>query len=98
MSYEENIYENINKIPECCRNFILTTGAEKSVSTRSSYLDEIRHFFDYMIKKSDVLKGLEYEQINKEILEDITSEDISRYITHCMDQGLKEKTIGFDPC
>ncbi len=93
MSYEENIYENINKIPECCRNFILTTGAEKSVSTRSSYLDEIRHFFDYIIKKSDVLKGLEYEQINKEILEDITSEDISRYITHCMDQGLKEKTV-----
>lgn len=79
-------------LPEICTSYLLETGTQLSVTTRLAYAKELSTFFDYLISYSPVFCDCEKNNINKELIEQITSQDISRYLTIYKDQGHSEKT------
>ncbi len=81
------------ELPDCCQSFLLETGTETAKSTRLAYARELDYFFDYMIYSSPVFCDITKTDITREMVAKISSQDISRYLTYCKDQGMKERTV-----
>lgn len=82
-----------NDLPDCCQAFLLETGTEMAVTTRTAYANELIWFFDYLISYNPEFCELEKKNIDIPDIKKISSQDVSRYLTIYKDQGLKERTI-----
>ena len=80
-------------LPEFCSPFLLETGTEMALSTRLAYARELQSFFEFMIGNNPIFCELELQDIQLSHVEQITSQDISRYLTIYKDKGHKDRTV-----
>ena len=94
---KENLTQKIirfcNDLPDCCTSFLLETGTEMANSTRLAYARELDWFFDYLINYNPDFAETAKRKISIEQIRQITSQDISRYLTIYKGQGKAERTL-----
>ena len=97
MKDNSNIYKNIIAMsdlrPECCQSFLLETGTEMATTTRLAYARELNWFFDFLIDNSRYFCDKVKRDLTINDIKQISSQDISRYLTKFNDLGRKERTV-----
>lgn len=89
----KNIIAMCDLLPECCQSFLLETGTEMATSTRLAYARELNWFFDFLIDNSRYFCDKVKRDLTVNDIKEITSQDISRYLTRYNDLGRKERTV-----
>lgn len=89
----KKLKELSNQLPDCCQSFLFETGSEMSIATRLAYARELGWFFDYLQGFSPVFCDTNKRNVSLDQVNQITSQDISRYITMAFDNGMQEKTV-----
>lgn len=89
----KNLISFCDILPECCESFLLETGTEMALSTRIAYARELNWFFDYLIEYTPYFSVLKKRDITINDIKEITSQDISRYLTVYRDLGKKDRTV-----
>ncbi len=82
-----------NMLPDFCRSYLRETGTQMALTTRIAYGREIQNFLEYLISYHPVFCESKCIDITVDQLKIVTSQDISRYLTHYKDAGNKERTI-----
>ncbi len=92
--YKEKLKQISIQLPDVCLPFLLETGTSMAASTRYAYATELRWFFKYLIDESPAFSKIyDIVEISLEDLTQITSRDISKYLTIDKDSGKSEKTV-----
>lgn len=86
------IIELSNQIP-VAQSFLISTSTEREKSTRYSYGEELKLFFQYLIAYSPNFCDKELKDITVADLSLVTPEDVSLYLSLSIDKGLKERTV-----
>jgi len=74
-------------------SFLVGTSTEREKSTRQMYGEELKLFFEYLISYSPNFCDKSLKTITINDLKLVTSEDVSIYLSKCLDDGLKERTV-----
>ena len=90
-------HDKINAIcatlPDWATGFFWETGTQMAVSTRLAYAREISVFFDFLTTYKPDLVDVPKNEITLEQIAQVTSQDISRYITKYHEKGNKERAL-----
>lgn len=89
----EKLFELCDRLPDCCEPFLLETGTEMALSTRVAYARELLWFFEYLTSYCPLFCDKNVKDLMIDDLKQITSQDISRYLTIYLDRNHKEHTV-----
>ena len=89
----DKIDEICKQLPDWASGFFWETGTQLATSTRLAYAREINVFFDYLTTYVPEFSELDKSEITLDQFADITSQDISRYLTKFQDKGNMERTL-----
>lgn len=92
-SISKKIIEMCDLLPEFCQSFLLETGTEMATTTRLAYSRELNWFFDFLIDNNRYFCDKNKRDLTVNDIKEITSQDISRYLTRFNDLGRKERTV-----
>ncbi|MGI6177755.1 MAG: tyrosine-type recombinase/integrase [Eubacterium sp.] len=85
--HEEKIYEECTKIekdlPKFLRGYFIYLRDNVLPMTRLEYLRDVKAFFDYMIRETDLTEASETSDIKLSDLEKIKAVDVNIYIDYC---------------
>lgn len=82
-----------NTLPDCVQSFFFETGNQMAISTKIAYARELSWFLDYMISYSPKFCELEKKEITIDYIAQITSQDVSKYLTIYLDKANAERTV-----
>lgn len=93
MPIQKKILNACDNLPEACSSFLLETGIERAISTRWAYAQELMWFFDYLISYKPEYCDMKKTDFTLDQIRQISSQDITRYLSIYKSQGKKERTI-----
>lgn len=77
----EKLIANVNRLPDCCRTYLLHSQSALSLSTRVQYSRDLVMFFDYLISYNPYFAVMEKKDITIHDLTKITPDDITIFIS-----------------
>lgn len=92
-SKSTKIDEICTRLPDWASSFFWETGTQMATTTRLAYAIEIDRFFDYLVTYLPDLSETEKNNITLEQIGQVTSQDISRYLTLYQNKGNMERTL-----
>ncbi|MDR1067118.1 MAG: tyrosine-type recombinase/integrase [Clostridiales bacterium] len=76
------VREKLKELPPFMESFFIGIADTKSPRTRSVYADDIKLFFMFLIENAELFKGLSLKTFSIESLEQVTAEDIERFLEY----------------
>lgn len=92
MDESKHLENLVNRLPDCCTDFLTKTGMSKSLTTRITYAYSLIAFFEYLTSYHKDFCDYELKQFDYKDLEIITSEDIDNYITKISEKHSRKTT------
>ena len=89
----QKLFHYCSKLPDLAESFLLETGTERAISTRLQYGLELTKFFEYLESYSPIFCDVAPKEITSDMLGEISSQDISRYLTIFKDSGMAERSL-----
>ncbi len=87
------LYEPINQLPSPVRPYLTQTSNERATSSRVAYARELDKFFNYLTNFLPDYANKEPKDFTLADIGNITSDQISSYITWLIDKGYAERTV-----